>query len=296
MNFAADLFSVLDRIGWELPLFLVAFGALWITKVLYQRTEPFHFENQLTERDNPAFGTALSGYLLGATLALTGAFPRHAAMGWRPMLEAAGFLAVQGLLVAVLMRFSLWVISRGVMYSFGVSREMVRDRNVGAGAVVAGGCVAAGLVLQGALSGNSDSPWLALRDVFVFWAVGMGILVAGARLHCRFAFYNVQRALEQDNAAAGFSLGGFLAALGIVVHASVAGASSRLGSEIVITLAVSAVGVLLLLCSGILAAKVFLPKSHMIKEIDVDRNLAVGLLSAVCSVSVAILLAHVIAS
>jgi uncharacterized membrane protein YjfL (UPF0719 family) len=294
MNPAADLYPLLDRIGWSLPLFLVAFIALWFAKAIYQWTEPFDFADQLTEKDNPAFGAALSGYLFGATIALTAAFPKEPAITLPALRTALELLAAQGILVAVLMRASVWIISHGIIRKFGVSREMVRDRNVGAGAVVAGGCIAAGLVLHGALSGDSDSPWMALRDLLVFWTAGQVILVIGAWVYGMVARYDVQRALERDNIAAGFALGGFLAALGIMIDASLAGASSNLAMELIATFGVATIGLLLLLCTSLIAARVFLPHSPIPKEISVDRNPAAGLLAAACFVAVALLLARII--
>ena len=91
-------------------------------------------------------------------------------------------LAAFGVLIAVLMRVSIWVVNRGILHQLGARDELVRDRNIGAGAVLAGGCIACGLVLHGALSGNSATPLLAFRDVLVFWAVGLAILVGGAWL------------------------------------------------------------------------------------------------------------------
>lgn len=284
------------RIGWSLPLFLVAFAALWLTKALYQWTEPFGFNDQLTSQDNPAFGTALLGYLIGTTIALTGAFPGLAPAAIPELGSSALVLALQGILVAVLMRVSVWAVGRGVLYRFGVREEMIRDRNVGAGSVLAGGCIAAGLVLHGALSGNSDTKVHAFRDVFVFWAVGMAILILGAWLYMQVVKYDVEKVLEMDNnAAAGFSLGGFLIAVGITINASLVGASSNLGAELLLTITASALGLALLVCSAIIAAHVFLSGSPVAKEIAVDRNPAAGLISGACYVAMAVLLARVIA-
>ncbi len=293
-NLTADLLPLLDRVGWSLPLFFVAFAALWFAKALYQWTERFDFANELTEQDNPAFGAALAGYLLGAAIALTAAFPKDAALNGPALGTAVGLLALQGVIVAVLMRASVWMVSHWVIRKLGVSQEMVQDRNAGAGAVVAGGCIAAGLVLRGALSGESASAWLAVRDLLVFWSVGQLILVAGGWLFVHAARYDVQRALKQNNVAAGFSLAGFLVAVGIVVDASLAGAADNLGAELLLTLTVSVIGLLLLFCSALIAARMFLPHVPISKEIDVDRNPAAGILSAVCFVAVALLLARVI--
>ncbi len=292
----SDVLPLLNRIGWSAPLFIIAFGAVWLAKAIYQWTESFNFADELTEKDNPAFGSALAGYLIGVTIALTGAFPDLPPDSPDTLLRAAESLAWQGLLVALLMRLSVWIVGRSVLYKFGVNDEMIRDRNVGAGSVLAGGCFAAGLVLHGALSGTSNSPWHAVRDLLVFWTVGQIILVGGAWLFIHAVRFDVEKTIEDDNVAAGLSLAGFLAAVGIIVNAALSGASSDLLAELAITFTSSLVGLLLLVCSAIIAAKVFLPHSPVSKEIAEDRNPAAGLISATGFIAVAILLARAIAA
>ena len=289
------LLPLLNRIGWSIPLFVAAFGAVWFAKVLYQWTERFDFAHELTEKDNPAFGTALAGYLIGTTIALVAAFPSQPATNLQTLLSALGALACQGLLAAVLMRTSVWLIGRFVLYKFGVDDEMIRDRNVGAGTVLAGGCIAAGLVLHGALSGESDSAWHAVRDLLVFWAAGQIILIAGAWLFIHAVRFDVEKVIQENNVAAGISLGGFLAAVGIIVNAALSGASSDLGSELLVTFGCSLLGLGLLVCSAIIGAWAFLPHSPVSKEIAVDKNPAAGLISAAAFIAAALLLARVIA-
>ena len=76
------------------------------------------------------------------------------------------------------------------------------------------------------------------------------------------------------------------------MDASLTGAADRLLEEVVITLAASAIGLLLLLVTARIAARVFLPHAVIAKEIETDRNPAAGILSAACFVAVAILLAR----
>lgn len=295
MNFSTDLLPQLDRIGWSLPLFFVAFVSLWLAKALYQKTEHFNFHKELTEKDNPAFGLALTGYLLGATLALSGAYPKDPALGWEALQEAVGWLAVQGVLVTILMRTSAWILSNAVVSKFGVTQEMVEDRNAGAGAVLAGGCIAAGLILRGALSGESASRLLAFRDLLAFWALGQCVLIGGAKLYNGSVRYDVQNTIaKHDNVAAGCSLAGFLIALGILIDAALTGASGQLLKEGLLTLMIAAVGLLLLFCTSLIAGRLFLPGTSIAKEISSDKNPAAGLLSAGCFIAIALLLARVI--
>ena len=107
MTILADVSSLVNRIGWSLPLFGIALLALWLAKVIYQKSEKFSFAEQLTGKDNPAFGLALKGYLLGVTFALTGAFVGNAAIDLPSLGTAAGQIALQGVLIAILMRASV---------------------------------------------------------------------------------------------------------------------------------------------------------------------------------------------
>jgi hypothetical protein len=296
MTILADVSSLVNRTGWSLPLFGIALLALWLAKLIYQKTEDFSFAEQLTEKDNPAFGTALTGYLLGVTFALMGAFVGNPAFDLPSLGAAAGQIAIQGLLIAILMRASICILHVTVLRGIPVQDEIVRDRNIGFGAVVAGGCIASGLVLQGALAGHSDSALLAVRDVIVYWLAGQFVLVIGAALFCKLVRFDFKKALEIDNnAAAGISLGGFLAAVGIIVRAALGGASSNILGELSLIAVDSVIGLVLLVCAAIVAAHLFLPESPMAKEISVDKNPAAGLISAALFIAVALLLSQVIA-
>jgi uncharacterized membrane protein YjfL (UPF0719 family) len=292
-----DLLSLVNRIGWSLPLFGIALLALWLAKFIYQKSEKFSFAEQLTGQDNPAFGTALTGYLLGVTFALMGAFVGNPAFDLPSLGAAAGQLAIQGVIIAILMRASLFILQATVLRGIPVQDEIVRDRNIGAGAILAGGCVASGLVLQGALAGHSDTLVLAVRDVLVYWFAGQLVLAIGAALFTKMVRFDFKKALEIDNnAAAGISLGGFLIAVGVIVNAALRGSTSDILRELGLIALDSVIGLVLLVCAAIVAARLFLPESPMAKEISVDKNPAAGLISAALFIAVALLLAQVIAA
>src|SRR4051812_24865110 len=102
-----DVLSLVNRIGWSLPLFVIALLALWLAKFIYQKTENFSFAAELTSNDNPAFGITLTGYLLGVTFALIGAFIGNPAFDLPSLGAASGQIALQGVIIAVLMRVSV---------------------------------------------------------------------------------------------------------------------------------------------------------------------------------------------
>ena len=49
-----------------LPLFATAFLLAFAARWLFQKTTRFEIDEELTERDNTAFGIAFAGYMLGS--------------------------------------------------------------------------------------------------------------------------------------------------------------------------------------------------------------------------------------
>ena len=283
----------LGRLLEAIPFFACTLLLLLLGKVFYERTSHFSFLDELTERDNPAFGACLAGYLLGIALALTGAFP----LGPVSPLGALRDLASGGLLAILLMRASIWINDKLILNHFSIDVEMLRDRNIGAGAAVAGSCVGTGLVLAGALTGDSVD-WLhSVRDVVVYWAAGQALFIGGAWAFYHSAGYDVQETMEHDNnAAAGISLGGFLAGLGVLLWAVLQNASSDLLVELAAILVAALVGIPLLLLASIVTRKLLLPHINLPKEITLDKNTAAGLICATASVATALLLAAALLS
>ena len=276
-----------------IPFFSYVLCILVLGKLFYERTSHFSFLDELTERDNPAFGACLAGYLLGIALALTGAFPT----GPVSHLAALRDMTTGGILAILLMRASIWINDKLILSHFSIDVEMLRDRNIGTGVAVAGSCVGTGLVLAGALTGDSPT-WLhSVRDVVVYWAAGQALFIGGAWAFYHTAGYDVQEIMEHDNnAAAGISLGGFLAGLGILLWALLQNASSDLLVELATLLVAAVVGIPLLLLSSIVTRKLILPRINLPKEIAVDKNTAAGLICATASVATALLLAAALLS
>ena len=268
------------------PFFAYALVILWLGKLFYQQTSRFSFHDELTERDNPAFGACLAGYLLGIALALTGAFPT----GPVSHLIALRDMTTGGVLAILLMRASIWINDKLILSHFSIDVEMLRDRNIGTGAAVAGSCIGTGLVLAGALTGESPDWLQSVRDIAVYWAAGQALFIGGAWAFYHTAGYDVQETMEHDNnAAAGISLG-------VLLWALLQNASGDLLVELATLLAVAVVGIPLLLFSSILTRKLILPHINLPKEIALDKNAAAGLICATASLATALLLAAALLS
>lgn len=292
------LFHLFALVPFYAYALLMVFGA----NFFYRRTSNFSFHDELTERDNPAFAACLAGYLGGVVIALTGAFPDSSASYG----DAAISMTYSGLLAILLMRASIWMNHEFILNKFNIDFEMVQDRNVGAGIAVAGSSLGTGLVLAGALTGESDGHLFAIRDIFVYWAIGQALFIVASWAFFKTAGYDVQKTLEHDrNTAAGFSLGGFLVGLGIVLGASIKGASSQLlpvvdasGTvvlgELITTATLLLICVPLLLLTTVITQRLIFHHVNLAKEIAIDKNVAAGIVCATASISTALLVASLI--
>jgi uncharacterized membrane protein YjfL (UPF0719 family) len=275
----------------HIPFYVYALLMVLAAKVLYQRTSGIAFVDELTERDNPAFGACLAGYLIGVAIAMTGAFPSNSTS----FEDGAITMTYSGLLGIILMRASIEINHRFILNKFNVDFEMIKDRNLGAGIGVAGSSIGTGLVLAAALTGDSDGYLNAIRDIVVYWAAGQALFIIGAAVFYHTAGYDVEKTMEHDNnTAAGLSLGGFLVALGIVLGAALQNASSNLAEELAHTGILIVVCGPLLLLTTVITQKLILPRINLAKEIAIDRNCAAGLICAAASISTALLLAALI--
>ncbi len=275
-----------------LPYFLFALVIFFLGKFLFDWSTPqFQDDLELTERDNPAFGVFFAGYMLGLALAISGAFFGIGASIVANLVN----IGTSGIAAIVLLRFSMFIGDKFVLYRFAIAKEIAGDRNSGTGFAMAGLFIAGGLVIDGVMSGQSATYLGMLRDIIVYWAIGQVFLIVGGLLFQWTARYDVHKTIEEDdNVAAGISMGGYFVGLGIILKAALTGAGSDLGPEILVTLVIGVIGLIVLVFARIMAAVVMLPKANLADEVSRQKNMAAGVVSAVTYVALSLLFASVV--
>lgn len=275
-----------------LPYFLFALVFFFLGKYLFDWSTPqFQDDLELTERDNPAFGVFFGGYMLGLALAISGAFFGIGASIVANLVN----IGTSGIAAIVLLRFTMFIGDKFVLYKFAIAKEIAGDRNSGTGFAMAGLFIAGGLIIDGVMSGQSATYLGMLRDIVVYWAIGQAFLIVGGVLFQWAARYDVHKTIgEDDNLAAGISMGGYFVGLGIILKAALTGAGSNLGSEILVTLVIGVIGLIVLVFARILAAVVMLPKANLADEVSRQKNTAAGVVSAVTYVALSLLFASVV--
>lgn len=275
-----------EKILLAMPNFVILLIGLLIARYSFIVTTKFDFNQELTVKDNPAIGIVLSGYLIGAGFAISGSIFGAEVLNLMEMAQVGGII----ILTLILMRISVALNDLAILHSFRLSKELSDDQNSGAGFVVAGSCIATGLMLNGVLSGSSPTYLIGLRDIIIYWTLGQLILITGGFVFQLITKYDAHHVIGvEDNMPAGMSFGGFLFGLGIIVQNSLRGAGSRLGEEILVTIVFAVFGLIILILTRTIVDKIFLPGSPLTKEVVKDRNPAAGVLAAVSFIVVALL-------
>lgn len=274
------------------PYFLFGLVLFYIGKFFFDVSTPkIEDDRELTERDNPAFGAMFGGYMIGLAVAIAGSF-----VGLGPDVVANLVdISTSAVAAIVLLRVGMFIGDKLILYKFSIRKEVIQDRNAGTGIAVGGLFIATGLVIAGVMSGESSSYLFMLRDILVYWLVGQAFLVVGGLLFQLIARYDVHKTIEDDdNLAAGISLGGYFVAVGIILKASLHGAGSDLGPELLITVVIGIAGVIILGFARFLTDVVLLPRARLADEVAKQKNVAAGIVSAVGFVAVALLFAGVV--
>ena len=196
-------------------------------------TRHYRVDEEITTKSNLAVALRLSGYLIAVILILLGVlYQPLTGGGWASSadLDAAGFgfdralgeevlrvflYALGGIVALNLVRV---LFDRLILYKFRLEKEVVEDRNAGAGAAEFGMYVATGLLIAGAVAGDTlgGGEGKAALVALAFFGMGLVLLVAFALFYEFTTSFNIHDEIERDNVAVGVALGGNLVAIGLV--------------------------------------------------------------------------------
>ena len=280
------LTTTLEFVVEKLPYFAAGIVLVFLGKLFYNLTTRYDIDRHLTKERNNAVAVSFGGYLVGLAFAISTTLLGTTS----DLLAELSGIVITGAMAIVLLRMSMMINDRFVLFTFKVSTEIGDEKNVGTGYVVGGMSIATGLMLSGVLSGSSGSLMLLMRDVMIYWAAGQLILVVDGLVFQAITRYDVHKSIEDDaNPAVGISFGSFLVAQGLIVRTALTGAGSDLGRELLITAVIAGSGLLLLLIGRVIADKVFLPHGVLSQEVAEHKNTAAAVIAAAAFLVIAIL-------
>ena len=264
-------------------ILLAAFYALFVVGKFVNDLihREYKLDHELLEKDNAALALAVVGYYFGLILSIGGAMVGPS----RGIVKDLIDVGVYGAAAIVLLNVSWYVCEKLILFKFKMSDELLRDQNIGTGAVSAGVSIASGFIIFGAVQGEGGG----LLSMLVFWAIGQAVLVLAGLVYEWIVPYNVHEQIEKDNVPAGVSFGGALTAVGVVVGLSASADFVSWSDSLLDFLIFSAIGLLLLPVVRFLTDWLLLPGATFTDEIANQEkpNLGAGFIEAFAYVAAA---------
>ena len=254
---------------------------------------------EVVEKGNLAVALRLSGYFLAIILVLLGVL--YHPLSQFAVADGFGFDRNFGEEVLRVFLYSLGGIvalnlvrvlfDRLILYKFQLEKEVVEDRNAGAGAAEFGMYVATGLLIAGAVAGETyrgegESALIALA----FFGMGLVLLIVFALAYEFTTPFNIHDEIERDNPAVGIALGGNLIAIGLVTLKAVFGDFTGWGESIAAFLVFGVLGFVLLYVMRLLIDLVLLPTVRVSQVIGSGHNIGVALIESAVVISSALIL------
>lgn len=267
---------------------LLALIILLLAKIAKDLVTPYKIEEELTVKDNAALGLSLTGYFAGVVIVFLGAtigddVIDFESLGPLEALKIVGLDAAWALAGIVFLNFSRIILDKLVLSKFSTQKEIIEDRNVGAGAVEFGSYVSCALVIGGAIYGEGGGPLTALA----FFGLGQVALIAFVFIYQLITKYDIHAEIEKDNTAAGTALGGVMIAIGIILFKAASEEFVGWRENLIDFGLMAGIGFALMAALHKITDHVFLPKTSLSKEIAEDRNTAAAWIESVITIGMA---------
>lgn len=264
--------------------FAVGLGLVLLAKPLKGLTTRYHLSEELTKHDNKAVGVATAGYIFGVLTIIRGVLisgGNHDTLG-RDLISVAAWTVIS----LALLLSSAWINRKFLLNRFEMHKELITDRNVGTGSVLAGTYIGTAFIASASISGTTGGGFvMEILDTLVFFVIGqLGFILLGA-VYQRTCGYNVHDEIERDNEGAGIAFGATLVALAILISGQI-----RRGDSLVALAVWIPISLLVLLGSRWLVDLIILPDARLHDEIARDRNWGVALIEGAAAIGIALLL------
>ncbi|HKJ40973.1 MAG TPA: DUF350 domain-containing protein [Sunxiuqinia sp.] len=260
-----DLLSEYSFIVYDAIIYIaLAMVFFLIGKIVYQFLHPdIRVKSELVDQDNLAFALSHTGYFVGLLIAIGSAIvgPSHG------LLKDIIDISVYGALAIVLLNISVFITDKVLLRKFSVRKEIVEDRNAGAGIIEGAVSIASGLIIFGAVTGESSNMTAGIISAVVFWAIGQVLLIITSRIYNMITPYDIHEHLEQDNVAVGIGYAGVIIAMGNLIRFGLSGDLVSWQTTLVDAGIEIVIGLILLPVMRFLTDKILLPGARLTDEI-----------------------------
>ncbi|MBG7607965.1 MAG: DUF350 domain-containing protein [Verrucomicrobia bacterium] len=264
-----DLFLAPSALYFVLALLLV-----FLARMIKSAIGSIDLNEELVHKDNKAVAVEMAGFTFAVMIVIASTFKSSPIATETVVWKDLGLSAAWSLIAIALVLVSAFINDRFLLSKFNNRKELVEDRNVGTGAVIAGTYLGTALIASASLQGTTGGSFgLELFDTLVFFIVGQAAFILLGLLYQKSAGYDIHEEIEKDNEAAGVALGMTLLAMGWLLSGKIA-----VSDSLIALVAWAVISMFVLLFSRFLIDRFLLPGSSLDHEIKNDRNWGAALI------------------
>lgn len=284
-----DKYLNIIELSHSLGYILSGFIIFIIGKIAFKQLHPkINIQQELVEKDNFAFILSYVGYFVALTIAIGGSI-----VG-----ESYGFIIdiqhifIYGISATILLLVAAWISNKVILNKFDLKKEIITDKNEGSGIIEAAIYIANGLILYGALIGESETLTEGILTFLAYWAIGNIVLIIASKIFIAWMSYSIHDEVEKDNVAAGVSFAGAILAIGIITMNAILDPFLDWTTTIIDISLQTVMGCILLPIMRVFADKILLPGRKLTDEIinQENPNIGAGLVEAFAYIASAILI------
>ncbi len=252
---------------------------LYLGKWIFKFTKAsINVGEEMVEKDNLAFSFAYTGYFGGLLLAVGSAVYGESLGLWTDLED----MAIFGLLAIILLNLSSIIIDKITLRRFSIWKEITEDRNVGMGIIEGANYLASGLIIFGAITGESGDLVFGVSTALAYWAIGQVLILIATAIYDRFTPFSLHEEIEKDNCAAGVAFAGLIIAVANLIRNGLMGDFESWDETLLEVAYETGIGLVVLPIIRILVDRILLPGQKLSKEIagQVKPNIGAGLIEA----------------
>jgi len=250
--------------------------------------------DELTQKDNHAFGISIAGAALALAIMLMGVVAGD--VGMNPANEAMLMIGYGGLGL-LLMWLTRKIFDHISLPNISIHKQIMQG-NVAAAIVDAGNMIATAIILRAVMIWVDSNSWIGLFLVIVGFIISQ-ILLLVATLYRRYVYARrhggngVQNEIENGNTALALRFSGHRIGVALAVTAAsgvVIYDAESIVAHISVWAGVAVIMMTALTLIAFLTRKAVLPHVDIAEEVDRQRNVAVGSIEAAVYIAVGFLL------
>lgn len=275
------LLEIMKEWGLSTIYILIFAVILLIAKLLKKVIFQDNVDEQLTDKDNIAYGLYIGGYFLGVFIIYIGALVGPS----QGLLFDVINVSTYALGGVGIMFISSWINDYMIFRYMSIRKEIKDNHNIATAIVQVASLLASGFMIAGAIAGEGGGPLQAL----VFYLIGQLFLIFFTKGYIKLASYDIQVQLHKGNIAVAFSVAGKMIAIGLIVMVAIGHDFLGWKKTFIMICLDGTIMVLLLFIVSYFFDKMIIPKSDLTYELVEDKNIGVGVLDFFINIMVAVL-------